>query len=75
MDILVIQYGEWAHIRPGTIHGILWLQTHFDESEWVAIANNQVKLQDSDSEELVLDAKEAGLSIDLIPAISTSRKS
>tara|TARA_Y100001968_G_C18905690_1_gene502846 strand:- start:100 stop:327 length:228 start_codon:yes stop_codon:yes gene_type:complete len=75
MDILLIECGNWTNIRPGTIHGMLWLQTHFEESEWFALANNQGKLNAFDTEELSSDAKEAGLSVNLIPAISTSRKS
>ena len=70
MDILCINIGEHAQIRPCSVHGILWLQTHFQPAHWEAIASGQVKLSLENIELLAKDATQAGLSLTNIPSMS-----
>ncbi len=74
MDILCINIGEHAQIRPLSVHGILWLQTHFEHAHWEAIASGQVKLSIENVELLINDATEAGLSLTNIPSMSIPGK-
>ena len=57
-------------LRPMSVHGMLWLQTHFENDQWEAISNNKVIISDSDSELLIEDANSAGITIKLISDIS-----
>ncbi len=61
MDICFIEFNEWIHLRVNSVHGMLWLQTHFDESQWEVIASQQVKLTKNNARALAQDATEAGL--------------
>ncbi len=72
MDICLVQAEEWFLIRPTSIHGMLWLQTHFETSEWDSIATAQAKLSRQNANELISDAKEAGLSINSVPVVSVN---
>ena len=74
MDICLIETLEGTHVRPASIHGMLWLQTHFEDSNWEAIASNQVTLPREDAQELLIDAESAGLCLNYLPAVSVSRK-
>ncbi len=74
MDIWLIDTEEGTHLRPETILGMLWLQTHFEDIHWEAIASKQVRLPLEDAKALSNDAKEAGLSINRLPALSISGK-
>tara|TARA_Y100000589_G_C27012329_1_gene571352 strand:- start:364 stop:609 length:246 start_codon:yes stop_codon:yes gene_type:complete len=57
-------------LKPMSVHGMLWLQTHFENDQWEAISNNKVIISDSDSELLIEDANSAGITIKLISDIS-----
>ncbi len=70
MDMWLIGTDGGAHIRPISIHGMLWLQTHFEASNWEALASNTVKLSTADADALSLDAKQAGLQIMQVPSLS-----
>ncbi len=74
MDICLISTGEGTHIRPASIHGMLWLQTHFENEHWAALASNEVKLPNEDIKNLACDAKEAGLSLNYLPILSIAAK-
>ena len=63
MDIFLIGAKEGVQILPVTIHGMLWLQTHFEQDHWSALAQSQVKLPLEDAKSLIQDAAEAGLSL------------
>ncbi len=75
MDILLVETSEGSQIRPESIHGMLWLQTHFEQDHWVAIASKSVVLSPNNAKELSDDARKAGLSINLIPSILVARNS
>tara|TARA_B100000900_G_scaffold376123_1_gene358673 strand:- start:1119 stop:1364 length:246 start_codon:yes stop_codon:yes gene_type:complete len=57
-------------LRPMSVHGMLWLQTHFENDQWEAISNNKVIISDSDSKLLIEDANSAGITIKLMSDIS-----
>tara|TARA_Y100001978_G_C23614641_1_gene395271 strand:+ start:595 stop:840 length:246 start_codon:yes stop_codon:yes gene_type:complete len=57
-------------LTPSSIHGMLWLQTHFENDEWKALSENKVLISDSDSHMLIKDAKSAGLSVEIISEVS-----
>ncbi len=73
MDICLIETKEGAQIRPSSVHGILWLPTHFENSHWEEIASHQVRLSKLDAKVLSNDAKEAGLTLHFIPALTITR--
>ena len=74
MDIWLIDTKEGTELRPESIHGMLWLQTHFENAHWEAIASKKVRLSFEDAKNLLEDAKEASLSINHLPSLSITRK-
>lgn len=70
MDILLTSSKGGALIRPISIHGMLWLQTHFEDEHWNSLASNQVKIPLQDAEELFKDATKAGVMLNLLPALT-----
>ncbi len=74
MDICLIDTTEGTRLRPESVHGMLWLQTHFADEYWKAIASKQVMLPSKNAKELSEDAKKAGLRINYLPSLSVTRK-
>ncbi len=70
MDILITTSNGGALIRPTSVHGILWLQTHFEDEHWEALASNQVKIPLADAKELFKDAAEAGIMLNFLPTLT-----
>ena len=72
MDICVTTIDNQANksLKAITVHGMLWLQTHFHDDQWEAISTNKVIISDSDSELLIEDAASAGINIQSLPDIS-----
>ena len=58
-------------LKPTSVIGMLWLQTHFDNEEWEALSNNQVIISKESSKLLVKDATRAGLKIESFSGVST----
>ena len=69
MDIWFIKTQDWTQIRATSVHGILWLQTHFENNEWEAIASDTVKITNQDANLLAKDAQLAGLILNSVPAL------
>ena len=57
-------------LKPTSVLGMLWLQTHFEDAQWEALSNNAVIISKESSELLVKDATDAGLKIESIAAVS-----
>ncbi len=74
MDIWLIGTQEGTHIRAASVHGMLWLQTHFEEENWHAIASNQVTIPEVDAKILCSDATDAGLRLNYVQAKTIARK-
>ena len=74
MDIWLIDTPEGTQLRPESVHGMLWLQTHFEDTHWEAIASSKVILPTEDAKELSDDANKAGLTINYLPSLSITRQ-
>ena len=72
MDICITSVDNKSNklIRPLSIHGMLWLQTHFENDQWEALSNNKVLISKEDSELLIEDASLAGIKIETMSDIS-----
>ena len=72
MDIYLTKVDNKSNksLTPSSIHGMLWLQTHFENSEWEALSENRVLISEADSHELIKDAKSAGIEIESISEVS-----
>ena len=69
MDISLSNKRNGAQIKPTSIHGILWLQTHFESEHWESISNGQVIIPRQDAEMLGGDAQNAGLNVNFINSL------
>ena len=72
MDIRLTKVDNKSNklLTPSSIHGMLWLQTHFENDEWKALSESKVIISESDSHQLMNDAKSAGIEIELISDVS-----
>ena len=70
MDISLSDKRNGAQIEPRNIHGILWLQTHFESAHWESISNGLVIIPTKDAQMLIKDAEEAGININFINSLS-----
>ncbi len=72
MDICLTKVDNKSNklLTPLSIHGMLWLQTHFENSEWEALSENKVLISEIDSHELIKDAGSAGIEIDSMSEVS-----
>ena len=57
-------------LTPKSVHGMLWLQTHFEEVQWEALSDGRVILSKEDVRSLKSDAELAGVKIECISDIS-----
>ncbi len=70
MDIVLSDNRNGTQIEPKSVHGILWLQTHFESKHWESIINGLVIIPSKDSEILAQDAQKAGLNVNFINSLS-----
>tara|TARA_B100000214_G_C23514724_1_gene422287 strand:+ start:294 stop:521 length:228 start_codon:yes stop_codon:yes gene_type:complete len=70
MDISLSDQSNGILIEPKSVHGILWLQTHFESNHWESISNGLVIIPTNDAEMLGDDAKKAGLNVNFINSLS-----
>tara|TARA_B100000401_G_scaffold436151_1_gene379102 strand:+ start:1033 stop:1278 length:246 start_codon:yes stop_codon:yes gene_type:complete len=72
MDICLINIDNNLNktLHPTSALGMLWLQTHFDDNQWEALANNAAIISEENSELLIEDATSAGLEIKTFSGIS-----
>ena len=57
-------------VSPASVHGMLWLQTHFPKESWEAFICGQAVFSQDCVDELLIDARNAGLSIDATSILS-----
>ena len=74
MDISLSDKRNGTQIEPRSVHGILWLQTHFESKHWESISNGLVIIPSKDAEMLSEDAKNAGININFINSLSNIDK-
>ena len=70
MDISLSNKRNGTQIKPTSIHGILWLQTHFESEHWESISYGQVIIPRQDAETLYDDARNAGINVNFINSLS-----
>ncbi len=70
MDISLIDKKIGTQIEPISVHGILWLQTHFESTHWDSISKGLAKIPTKDAENLFSDAILAGLNVNFIKSLS-----
>ena len=72
MDICLVDIDNNSNksLKPTSVIGMLWLQTHFEDNQWEALSNNQVIISKENSKLLIKDAISAGLKIKLFSGIS-----
>ena len=70
MDISLSDKRNKIQLEPRSVHGILWLQTHFESEHWELISNGQVIIPAKDAEMLGEDAQKAGLNINFVNSLS-----
>ena len=72
MDICLVNIDNNSNksLKPISIIGMLWLQTHFEDNQWEALSNNQVIISKENSKLLVKDAISAGLNIKSFSGVS-----
>tara|TARA_Y100001978_G_scaffold94762_1_gene84883 strand:+ start:952 stop:1236 length:285 start_codon:yes stop_codon:yes gene_type:complete len=70
MDIRLSNKRNGTQLEPMSVHGMLWLQTHFESNHWEAIRDGLVVIPLKDAEMLAEDAQLAGISINFINSLS-----
>ena len=72
MDICITNVDNKSNksLRPLSIQGMLWLQTHFENDQWEALSNNKVIISEIDSKLLIEDANLAGIRIESMSDIT-----
>ena len=72
MDISLITIDNKLNksLKPKSVIGMLWLQTHFDNDKWEALSNSTVIISEENSKLLIEDATNAGLNIKCFSDIS-----
>jgi len=70
MDISLSDKRNGTQIEPKSVHGILWLQTHFESDHWESISNGLVMIPTNDAKMLGFDAQKAGLNVNFINSLS-----
>tara|TARA_B100000214_G_scaffold369702_1_gene343199 strand:+ start:30 stop:257 length:228 start_codon:yes stop_codon:yes gene_type:complete len=70
MDISLSEQRSGTLIDPTSVHGILWLQTHFESTHWDAIKNGLVIIPTEDAKLMFKDATQAGLNVNFINSLS-----
>ncbi len=72
MDICLVDIDNNSNksLKPTSVIGMLWLQTHFEDNQWEALSNNQVIISKENSQLLVNDAISAGLNIKSFSGVS-----
>ena len=61
MDLSLITEGQAFRLQPESVHGMLWLQTHFEKDDWDALTSGAVTIAPHDAAMLVIDAEDAKL--------------
>ena len=72
MDICLVNIDNNSNksLKPTSVIGMLWLQTHFEDNQWEALSNNQVIISKENSKLLIKDAISAGLKIKSFSGVS-----
>ena len=70
MDISLSDKRNGTQIEPKSVHGILWLQTHFESEHWESLSNGLVTIPLKDAQMLGEDADKAGINVSFVNSLS-----
>ena len=70
MDISLSDKRNGTQIEPMSVHGILWLQTHFESDHWESLSDGLAIIPTADAKMLGQDAKQAGINVSFINSLS-----
>ena len=70
MDISLSDKRNGTQLEPKSVHGLLWLQTHFESEHWDSIINGLVIIPSKNAEMLGEDAQKAGINVSFINSLS-----
>ncbi len=70
MDISLTDKRNGTQIEARSVHGILWLQTHFESEHWESLINGVVIIPNKDAKMLAEDAANAGINVSFITSLS-----
>jgi len=70
MDIFLSDKRNGTQMEPRSVHGMLWLQTHFESEYWESLSNAEVILSSKDAQILCEDAEKAGINVTFINSLS-----
>ena len=70
MDISLTQKRNGTQIEPQSVHGMLWLQTHFEADHWESLSNSLVTIPAQDAKMLFEDAEQGGINVSFINSLS-----
>ena len=65
-DISLIQNAGHVQLQPATVHGLLWLQTHFETASWPTLCSGRARISATSSETLRHDAEASGLRVSVL---------
>ena len=70
MDISLSDQQNGIQIQARSVHGMLWLQTHFESDHWESLSNGVVIIPIQDIQMLTEDATQAGIKVSFINSLS-----
>ncbi len=70
MDIRISETRNGMKIEPTSVHGILWLQTHFESNHWESISSGLVIIPFQDAHLMSEDAILAGINVNFINSLT-----
>ena len=70
MDISLSDKRNGTQILAKSVHGILWLQTHFESEHWESLSKGLVIIPSKDAQMLDTDATHSGLNVSFINSLS-----
>ena len=70
MDISLSDQRNGTQIEPTSVHGMLWLQTHFESEHWESLSNGAVIIPSKDAQMLGEDATHGGINVSFINSLS-----
>ena len=64
MDLIASRLDQGlVQVNPSSVHGVFWLQTHFPAQDWDALLSGQAAFGRDWIDDLISDAREAGLNV------------
>ena len=64
VDLIIETQQDGLHrLSPGSVHGVLWLQTHFPPAEWDVLFESRAVFETECLQSLLGDAQSAGVTV------------